>query len=100
MSLHARASLTLGKIAVALAFAGIAIAARADTVRVTVAHYSDATAPYFEKMARQFEKANPGTTIKIEDVSWDTLQQKLQRTSPAARMPIWRSSARAGCSIS
>ncbi len=78
MSLHARASLTLGKIAVALAFAGIAIAARADTVRVTVAHYSDATAPYFEKMARQFEKANPGTTIKIEDVSWDTLQQKLQ----------------------
>ncbi len=26
----------------------------------------------------QFEKANPGTTIKIEDVSWDTLQQKLQ----------------------
>jgi multiple sugar transport system substrate-binding protein len=78
MSLHARASLTLGKLAVALAFAGVAIAAHADTVRVTVAHYSDQTAPYFEKMARQFEKANPGTTIKIEDVNWDTLQQKLQ----------------------
>ena len=78
MSLHARASLALGKVAVALAFAGIAVAAQADTVRVTVAHYSDATAPYFEKMARNFEKANPGTTIKIEDVNWDTLQQKLQ----------------------
>jgi len=78
MSLHARASLALGKVAVALAFAGIAVAAHADTVRVTVAHYSDATAPYFEKMARNFEKANPGTTIKIEDVNWDTLQQKLQ----------------------
>ncbi|MDI7065539.1 hypothetical protein QMO17_30290, partial [Klebsiella pneumoniae] len=61
MSLHARASLALGKVAVALAFAGIAVAAHADTVRVTVAHYSDATAPYFEKMARNFEKANPGT---------------------------------------
>ncbi|HEY2608676.1 MAG TPA: sugar ABC transporter substrate-binding protein, partial [Paraburkholderia sp.] len=46
MSLHARASLALGKVAVALAFAGIAVAAHADTVRVTVAHYSDATAPY------------------------------------------------------
>ncbi|MGV2290106.1 sugar ABC transporter substrate-binding protein [Trinickia sp. YCB016] len=78
MSLQSRASLALGKFAVALAFAGIAVAAQADTVRVTVAHYSDATAPYFEKMAREFEKANPGTTIKIEDVNWDTLQQKLQ----------------------
>jgi multiple sugar transport system substrate-binding protein len=78
MSLHARASITLGKLAVALTVAGIATAVHAETVRVTVAHYSDATAPYFEKMARNFEKANPGTTIKIEDVSWDTLQQKLQ----------------------
>ena len=78
MSLHARASLTLGKLAVALTLAGIAMSAQADTVRVTVAHYSDSTAPYFEKMAKEFEKANPGTTIKIEDVNWDTLQQKLQ----------------------
>ncbi|RFU48421.1 ABC transporter substrate-binding protein [Paraburkholderia sp. DHOC27] len=78
MSLQARASFTLGKIAVALAFAGLTVAAHADTVRVTVAHYSDATAPYFQQVASEFEKANPGTTIKIEDVSWDTLQQKLQ----------------------
>ena len=78
MSLQARASFALGKIAVALAFAGMAMSAHADTVRVTVAHYSDATAPYFQQVASEFEKANPGTTIKIEDVSWDTLQQKLQ----------------------
>ena len=78
MSLQARASFALGKIAVALACAGMAVAAHADTVRVTVAHYSDATAPYFQQVAQEFEKANPGTTIKIEDVSWDTLQQKLQ----------------------
>ena len=78
MSLQTRASFALGKIAVALACAGLAVAAHADTVRVTVAHYSDATAPYFQQVASEFEKANPGTTIKIEDVSWDTLQQKLQ----------------------
>jgi multiple sugar transport system substrate-binding protein len=29
-------------------------------------------------MAREFEKAYPGTTIKVEEVNWDTLQQKLQ----------------------
>jgi multiple sugar transport system substrate-binding protein len=78
MSLPVRVSLALGKIAVALAFAGIAVAAHADTVRITVSHYSDATGPYFRKMAQQFEKANPGTTIRIEEVNWDTLEQKLQ----------------------
>jgi multiple sugar transport system substrate-binding protein len=78
MSFQHRVTSAFGKLAVALAFAGIGMAAHADTVRVTVAHYSDATAPYFEKMARQFEAANPGTTIKIEDVNWDSLQQKLQ----------------------
>ena len=78
MAFQARASSALGKLAAALALAGIAVAAHADTIRVTVAHYSDATAPYFEKMAKQFEAANPGTTVKIEDVNWDTLQQKLQ----------------------
>ncbi len=71
-------SLALGKIAVGLLFAGIAVAAHADTVRITVSHYSDATGPYFNKMAHEFEKANPGTTIKVEEVNWDTLQQKLQ----------------------
>ncbi|MGF6931310.1 multiple sugar transport system substrate-binding protein [Paraburkholderia sp. UCT70] len=71
-------SFTLSKIAVGLAFAGIAVAAHADTVRITVSHYSDATGPYFNKMAHEFEKANPGTTIKIEEVNWDSLQQKIQ----------------------
>ena len=47
-------------------------------MRVTVAYYSDQTEPYFKKMAEAFEKANPGDTIKIEMVNWDTLQQKLQ----------------------
>jgi multiple sugar transport system substrate-binding protein len=53
-------------------------AGRADTVRVTVAYYSAATGPYFQNVARAFEKANPGTTIQIEVVNWDDLLQKLQ----------------------
>jgi len=72
----------LTKVAVALTAAGlagfVAPALQADTVRVTVAYYSDQTEPYFKQMAEAFEKANPGNDIKIEMVNWDTLQQKLQ----------------------
>ncbi|MGF6639264.1 multiple sugar transport system substrate-binding protein [Paraburkholderia sp. MM5496-R1] len=71
-------SFALPTIIVAFAFSGIAVTAHADTVRITVSHYSDATGPYFNKMAHEFEKATPGTTIKIEEVNWDALQQKLQ----------------------
>ena len=49
----------------------------AQTVRVTVAEYSSKTGPYFEKVAGEFEAANPGTDIQIEVVPWDVLQQKL-----------------------
>ena len=66
------------QVAVALTAIGMASAVRAETVRVTVAYYSDQTEPYFKKMAEAFEKANPGSSIKIEMVNWDTLQQKLQ----------------------
>lgn len=78
MDLCCRAAFTVSKISAALAFSGAALLAHADTVRITISHYSDATGPYFEKMAQEFEKANPGTTIKVEEVNWDSLQQKLQ----------------------
>jgi multiple sugar transport system substrate-binding protein len=69
----------LTQVAFALTALGLTgLTAQADTVRVTVAFYSDQTEPYFKKMAEAFEKANPGNTIKIEMVNWDTLQQKLQ----------------------
>ncbi|WP_374339505.1 ABC transporter substrate-binding protein [Leeia sp.] len=55
-----------------------AVAAQADTLRFTVAYYSPATQPYFEKMARQFESTHPGHRIKIEMAGWDGLQKKLQ----------------------
>ena len=54
------------------------IPAHAQTVRIAIAHYSDQTLPYFQKMAREFNQANPGITIKIQEVNWDNLQQKLQ----------------------
>ncbi len=53
-------------------------AARAETVRMTAAYYSDKTGPYFEQMAQEFHKANPGIDVKIEVVNWDNLLQKLQ----------------------
>ncbi len=55
-----------------------AATARADTVRVTVSFYSAATGPYFEKMAAEFTKQNPGTEVKIQVVNWDGLLQKLR----------------------
>ena len=53
-------------------------AGQAETVRVTVAEYSNATGPYFEKMAQEFHQANPSIDVKIEVVNWTSLLQKLQ----------------------
>ena len=61
-----------------LAMAPLVAPAQADTVRVTVSYYSAATGPFFEKMAAEFAKANPGHEVKIEVVNWNALFQKLQ----------------------
>ena len=63
---------------IAAALIAFAAPAKADTVRVTVSFYSAATGPFFEKMAAEFTKANPGHEIKIEVVNWNALLQKLQ----------------------
>ena len=65
-----------------LVFAGASLMgwcaqASAGTVRVTIAEYSKGTGPYFDQAAKDFEAKNPGTTIQIEVVPWDNLQQKL-----------------------
>ncbi|MBN8889245.1 MAG: bicyclomycin resistance protein [Rhodospirillales bacterium 70-18] len=57
---------------------GLALPARAETVRMTVSYYSAATGPYFEKMAAAFHAANPSIDVKIEVVNWPSLLQKLQ----------------------
>lgn len=54
------------------------IAAHADTVKFTAAYYSDATGPYFEKMAADFHAKNPDIDVKVTVVNWDTLLQTLQ----------------------
>lgn len=51
--------------------------ASAAEVRVVVATYSPETKPIFEGMAADFMAANPSTTVKIEEVAWDNLQQRL-----------------------
>ncbi|HWQ10033.1 MAG TPA: sugar ABC transporter substrate-binding protein [Holophaga sp.] len=77
--MQVRLTQRMTRAAVALTAIGLAgLTAQAETVRVTVAYYSDQTEPYFKKMAEAFEKANPGNSVKIEMVNWDTLQQKLQ----------------------
>jgi multiple sugar transport system substrate-binding protein len=71
---------TIGRVAMLMAGAGmlaLASSAQAGTVRVTIAEYSKGTGPYFEAAAKAFQAANPGTTIQIEVVPWDNLQQKL-----------------------
>ncbi len=72
-----RRSGTFWVVAVAAAI-GLAATARAETVRVTAAYYSDKTGPYFEQMAKEFHAANPSIDIKIDVVNWDSLLQKLQ----------------------
>lgn len=52
-------------------------ASAATELRVITAHYSDSTPGIFEAMAAEFEKANPGIDVRIEDVGWDNLQQRL-----------------------
>ena len=71
---------TIGRMAMLMAGAGmlaLASSAQAGTVRVTIAEYSKGTGPYFAAAAKAFQAANPGTTIQIEVVPWDNLQQKL-----------------------
>lgn len=60
-----------------LSMLAVAAQAEAGEVRVTVAEYSSKTGPYFEEVKKEFEAANPGTTLKFEIVPWDVLLQKL-----------------------
>ena len=60
-----------------LSMLAVAAQAEAGEVRVTVAEYSSKTGPYFEEVKKEFEAANPGTTLKFEIVPWDGLLQKL-----------------------
>lgn len=72
----AKTSTRLGILTAALALPGGAAWSQ-DVVRVTAAYYSAQSGPYFEKMAKEFEAANPDVDIQIEVVNWDNMQQKL-----------------------
>ena len=67
----------LGVLVAGVSLLAFSTVAQAGTVRVTIAEYSKGTGPYFNDAAKAFQAANPGTTIQIEVVPWDNLQQKL-----------------------
>ncbi len=75
MTLPLRTSTALLALGLGLGLAGAASAQ--TTVDFTVAEYSSKTGPYFQKVAADFEAANPDIKINIEVVPWNTLLQRL-----------------------
>jgi multiple sugar transport system substrate-binding protein len=75
MTLPLRTSTALVALGLGLGLAGAAAAQ--TVVDFTVAEYSSKTGPYFQKVAADFEAANPDIKINIEVVPWNTLLQRL-----------------------
>lgn len=48
--------------------------AQARTITFVAAEYSDATAPYWQDMARRFAAANPGYTVKVDVQNWTGIE--------------------------
>ena len=76
--MNRRLAMMLGGVAATALLATSPASAQSQTeLRVVVAHYSDQTLGIFEHMKADFEAAHPDVQIKLEDVSWDNLQQRL-----------------------
>lgn len=75
MILSFRTTTALTTLGLALGLAGAATAQ--TVVDFAVAEYSSKTGSYFEKVAAEFEAANPDIDINIEVVPWNTLLQRL-----------------------
>ncbi len=75
----------------AVLFSSISLAfasqAQAQTIRVAIPHYSNQTLPYFKQQVDEFKRKHPAITIKLEEVNWDSLQQKLQTDLAGANPP-------------
>jgi multiple sugar transport system substrate-binding protein len=79
-------AMVLRSIAAAAPLALAALPAHAADVRFAVAEYSSKTGPFFEDVAKDYEKLHPDVHINIEVVSWDSLLQRLT-TDVAANSP-------------
>ncbi|HEX3779390.1 MAG TPA: extracellular solute-binding protein [Pseudonocardiaceae bacterium] len=44
------------------------------TITFVAAEYSDATTPYWQNMAKQFEAANPGYTVNVNVQNWNNIE--------------------------
>jgi multiple sugar transport system substrate-binding protein len=47
------------------------------TITFLAADYSDLTKPYWTGLIKKFEKANPGSKVNLQIVSWDDIEQKV-----------------------
>ncbi|MCR6480440.1 sugar ABC transporter substrate-binding protein [Variovorax sp. ZS18.2.2] len=66
------------QLAGAIVFGLLALNVQAGNIRISMSSYSDNTRPWLEALAREYEKSNPGDTVKVEVGSWENTQQKLQ----------------------
>lgn len=77
----------VGASAIATAIGLSSSAAGAADIRFIVPTYSTKTGPFFEQVAKDFQAANPGVTVKIEMIPWDSLYQKLTTDIAAGAAP-------------
>jgi multiple sugar transport system substrate-binding protein len=63
------------------------LSSEAASIRIAMSSYSDNTRPWLEGLAREYEKDNPGDTVKVEVGSWENMQQKLQAEVAGSNPP-------------
>lgn len=85
MAKSRRTFLTLTSV-LALA-AGTSTAWAETAITVSVAVYSDKTAPFFEQVAADFMAENPDITVRIDPIPWDSLYQRLTTDISAGTAP-------------
>lgn len=79
---------TIAASVVATGLLAAPVASQAQTkVNFTVAEYSSKTGPFFEDVAKAFEKENPDIHVNIDVVPWDTLLQRLTTDIAAGTTP-------------
>ena len=75
----------------AMAAAGLvgltSLPASATDVRFIVAEYSSKSGPFFEQVAKDYEKLHPDVHVKIEVVGWNNLLQRLTTDIAANSAP-------------
>jgi len=74
---------------VATATIGTTAAHSADTVNMTMVGgaYTDQMQPYFDDLTARFAVANPGYTMKVNEVSWNVIDDKVKTLIATGQTP-------------